>query len=264
MFYEELKKHRESLGISLEQISNKIKISKSVLAAFEAGEFSGLPETYVRLFLKAYAIEIELDPKKVLRDYEIFIGKVQEETEPEKRDSTNSFLSQKTGPVVETVKKRNVAAITVVLVVLIFLISILKQVLMEEEKNKPAPVNPVTEKLPVPIEDVDTTATTEGPIEEKTNPVTPAPEKLTLLITTSDTCWVRVITDGKDTTEANYQPNIRKEWKAETQFDVRVGRPTKVELWLNNKALGPIGNAGIPTRAIITKDGIIRSTLLNR
>ncbi len=264
MFYEELKKRRESLGISLEQISNKTKINKATLIAFESGDFSKLPETYVRLFIRAYAQELNADPKKILHEYEKFIGKETEHKEPVKEELESSFLSPKNGPIVESNKKRNVAAITTILVIVIFLISVLKQVLMEEEKNKPAPKNNTFQEIPKPAEALDTVSTVKENTVTETAPPEAIPELLSLVMTTSDTCWVRVVTDERDTTEANYLPNIRREWIADNQFDVRIGRPTKVQLFLNNKRLGPLGNAGIPTRLIITKDGIIRSTLLRR
>jgi len=264
MFYEELKKRRESAGIALDQISNKIKVSKSILEAFEKGDFSKLPVTYVRLFLKAYANELGANPEKILSEYEAFIGKAPEKKVPETRSEEPSFLSPKNEPIVNGNKKRNVAAITIILVILVFLISVLKQVLMEEEKNKPAPINAIIKELPKPVEEADTTEIEPAVIDEEEVLPEPEPEILSLVMITSDTCWVRVVTDENDTTEANYLPNIRREWTAEKLFDVRVGRPTKVRLTLNNKPLGPIGKAGIPTRLIISKDGIIRSTLLRR
>lgn len=264
MFYEELKKRRESAGITLDQISNKIKVNKTILEAFEKGDFTKLPETYVRLFLKAYTNELGANPAKILSEYEAFIGEVPEKKVPDTHPEEPSFLSPKNEPVVHENKKRNVAAITIVLVIFIFLISVLKQVLMEEEKNKPAPINTIIKELPEPIEEVDTTEVEPALIDEEEVLPEPVPEILSLVMITSDTCWVRVVTDENDTTEANYLPNIRREWKAEKLFDVRVGRPTKVRLTLNNKPLGPIGKTGIPTRLIISKDGIIRSTLLRR
>jgi len=264
MFYEELKKRRESAGISLDQISNKIKVNKSILEAFEVGDFSKLPETYVRLFLKTYANELGANPENILREYESLNGKIPEKKMSEKNSEEPSFLSPQNGPVVNGNKKRNIAAITIILVILVFLISVLKQVLMEEEKKKPAPIDIMVKELPEPVEEADTTEI--GPamiVDEEALPEI-VPEILSLVMITNDTCWVRVVTDEKDTTEANYLPNIRREWKAEKLFDVRVGRPTNVRLTLNNKPLGPIGNTGIPTRLIISKDGIVRSTLLRR
>ncbi|HDP67149.1 MAG TPA: helix-turn-helix domain-containing protein [Candidatus Marinimicrobia bacterium] len=263
MFYEELKKLRESKGISLEQISSKIKVNKSILDAFEKGDFSRLPETYIRLFLKTYASELGADPVSVLKEYEAYTGKNVPKKVQETEKEESNFLTAKDTPVTNGNKRRNIAAITIILVILIFVISVLKQVLMEEEKNKPSPVSTVTDKIPPPVDLVDTTN-----VEPETNieEIAQEPESqlLSLVLMTKDTCWVRVITDEIDTTEANYLPNIRREWKAERQFDVRVGRPSKVELSLNNQPLGSIGKTGIPTRLIITKDGIVRSILLRR
>jgi cytoskeletal protein RodZ len=266
MFYEELKRHRESLGITLDQIANKTKINKATLIMFESGDFSKLPETYVRLFIRAYTHELNIDPEETLREYEKYIGKEPEPKEPEKKEPESSFLSPKNEPIPEKGKKRNIAAITTILVILIFLISVLKQVLMEEEKKKPTPLNNTFQKIPEPAEESDTVITAiESDVETAPAAIPETiPELLSLVMTTSDTCWVRVITDERDTTEANYLPHIRREWIADNQFDVRIGRPRKVELFLNDKRLGPLGAPGIPTRLIITKDGIIRSTLLRR
>ena len=45
---------------------------------------------------------------------------------------------------------------------------------------------------------------------------------------------------------------------AKEQFDMQIGRPASINLVLNGKDLGPVGIPGIPTRLIITNDGIIR------
>lgn len=259
MFYEELKKRRESLGITLDQISNKTKVNKTILEAFEAGDFSKLPLTYVRLFLRAYAQELNTDPEQIIKSFEEYTGKLEEPLKPETTEKENSFLSPKNNSVVNGKKKRSIAAITAVIVIVIFLISVLKQVLIEEEQKNQAPLPVSIEKLPVPVEDTDTTATEQELVVPETQN-----ELLSLIMTTQDTCWARVITDESDTTEANYLPNIRREWKARDKFDVRVGRPSKVVLYLNNKELRTVGSRGIPTRFIITKDGIVRSTLLRR
>ncbi|MDD5765277.1 MAG: helix-turn-helix domain-containing protein, partial [Candidatus Marinimicrobia bacterium] len=57
MFYEDLKNQREKLGLSVEQIANRIKVNKSYIEDFESGIFLNLPKTYIRLFLRSYAVE---------------------------------------------------------------------------------------------------------------------------------------------------------------------------------------------------------------
>lgn len=267
MFYEELKKHRESLGITLDQLADKTKINKATLVAFESGDFSKLPQTYVRLFLKAYAQEINLDYQKIINQYEVYTGESPETPIAATLIPENTIYSTNKNYTAPVTKKRNIAAITTVLVILIFLISILKQVLIEEEKQNQPALPPAIQQIPPPDQITDTVKIVEeedaDQIPSTITPEIPEP-LLTLSMRTSDTCWVRVITDENDAIEANFFPNVSREWKAREKFDVRIGRPSKVRLYLNNKELGPLGSAGIPTRLIITKDGIVRSTLIRR
>ena len=67
------KAQREKLGLSLESLSNKTKISKNVLIAIENGWKKYLPETtYLTSMLKILEIEINLeqlrDQNEALRD----------------------------------------------------------------------------------------------------------------------------------------------------------------------------------------------------
>ena len=69
-FYEELKSLREKQGIDLEEIHNRTKINLESLQAIESGQFDILPNPYVRLFIKAYAIEIGGDTNETLNQLE--------------------------------------------------------------------------------------------------------------------------------------------------------------------------------------------------
>ena len=73
-FYKELKSIRIEKGIELEKIHKRTKISLSALHAIEKGMFEQLPYTYVRLFLRAYALEIGIDPEETLDNLEIYLG----------------------------------------------------------------------------------------------------------------------------------------------------------------------------------------------
>jgi len=73
-FYKDLKTIRTEKGIELEKIHERTKISLSALHAIEKGKFDQLPYTYVRLFIRAYAVEIGVDPEDVLNDLDIYLG----------------------------------------------------------------------------------------------------------------------------------------------------------------------------------------------
>jgi cytoskeleton protein RodZ len=65
-----LKQARENRGMSLRQIAGATKISTVALEALERGDFSRLPGgIFSRAFVRAYAIEVGLDPDETVLKY---------------------------------------------------------------------------------------------------------------------------------------------------------------------------------------------------
>ena len=73
-FYKELKELRISKEISLEDLQSKTKINIKYLEAIELGNFEVLPTPYLRLFIRAYALEIGGDDERALEQLDSFIG----------------------------------------------------------------------------------------------------------------------------------------------------------------------------------------------
>lgn len=69
-FGNDLKKIRESRGISLAEISAETRINPKFLTFIESGVFDFQPETYVRSFLKEYARSIGENESIILTDYD--------------------------------------------------------------------------------------------------------------------------------------------------------------------------------------------------
>ena len=95
-FYEELKSLREKQGIDLEEIHNRTKINLESLQAIESGQFDILPTPYIRLFIKAYAIEIGGDTNETLNQLEHHLNLMGRESSGEskrKRIRKSSGLS---------------------------------------------------------------------------------------------------------------------------------------------------------------------------
>lgn len=69
-FASELRAHRESSGISFEELFERTRINPEYLRAIESGNYDILPEVYVRLFVKKYAQEVGLDVEETLGKYE--------------------------------------------------------------------------------------------------------------------------------------------------------------------------------------------------
>lgn len=65
-----MRRLREERGVSLRQIADVTRISLSVLEALERNDISRLPGgIYGRAFVRAYAIEVGLDPEQAVRDF---------------------------------------------------------------------------------------------------------------------------------------------------------------------------------------------------
>ena len=73
-FYKELKELRVSKEISLEDLQSKTKININYLNAIEEGNFEILPTPYLRLFIRAYALEIGGDADRALEQLDGFVG----------------------------------------------------------------------------------------------------------------------------------------------------------------------------------------------
>ena len=65
-----LKKARNKLGLSIEDIRDKSKIKKNYLVAIENDNFEKLPgEVYTKVYIRGYAKIVGLDPQEILAEY---------------------------------------------------------------------------------------------------------------------------------------------------------------------------------------------------
>ena len=69
-FADELRVQRESSGLTLQQLANKTRIDLKFLEAIDQGNFSFLPDIYVKAFLKQYAKTIGLDENITIKKFE--------------------------------------------------------------------------------------------------------------------------------------------------------------------------------------------------
>ncbi len=74
-FFEELKKLRIKRDIELSEISTRTKINLDYLETLESGDFLFLPYIYVRLFVKAYAIEVGAETEEVLQQLDHYMDR---------------------------------------------------------------------------------------------------------------------------------------------------------------------------------------------
>ena len=87
-FYKELKDLRISKEISLEDLEFKTKINIKYLNAIEQGDFDILPTPYLRLFIRAYALEIGGNAERALEQLDSFVGGSRPATAPSQLKNT--------------------------------------------------------------------------------------------------------------------------------------------------------------------------------
>jgi|GEM_PF-2827505 len=76
---ERLQQARQRLGLSLDEISDQLKIRKDILLKFEANEFDvRLPGIYARGFFRNYVKFLKLDENALLEEYSGIVGDTKE------------------------------------------------------------------------------------------------------------------------------------------------------------------------------------------
>ena len=140
-FYKELKDLRISKDISLEDLESKTKINVKYLNAIEQGDFDILPTPYLRLFIRAYAIEIGGNAERALEQLDSFVGNNRStaatsqikniDKEENKIDDNFSFLNLLSD---SNLKLRNdILKVSLLSVLFIFSIIIIKNISDETE-----------------------------------------------------------------------------------------------------------------------------------
>ena len=141
-FYKELKDLRVSKEISLEDLESKTKINIKYLNAIEQGDFDILPTPYLRLFIRAYAIEIGGNAERALEQLDSFVGNNRStaatsqikniDKEENKIDDNFSFLNLLSD---SNLKLRNdILKVSLLSILFIFSIIIIKNI-SDETKN---------------------------------------------------------------------------------------------------------------------------------
>ena len=148
-FFKELKELRKESGIEIEEIHNRTKISLQALRAIESGQFDQLPNTYIRLFVRAYANEIGADEDETLHELNKLIDDpLVAKKGPEKKSPINLKKTDQNedAKVLDKIKQPSISVKNnrfdiikgiVLVFTLIFSIYIIRQINKEEAAKSP-------------------------------------------------------------------------------------------------------------------------------
>ncbi len=243
-----LRYHREEIGESLEEISERLKVRPEYLKAMEQGRFDLLPAGfYRRSFLKAYAQYLRLDAEHLLRmldeqNERIKEGKGEVPSEakifPEQTSEVNKIKRKSsTGEVTPAIKPSSKESqisfwFSVFLGLVIGSLCLVFFFQLGKRENKNALLEQdvaQAESLMISPEPLDTLTLFLNLLDEK---IKKAPE-LNLRIEAEGESWIRVVSDGTELFTGFVNQNIDVEFKAKDRFTINLGKNQGVKAWLN-------------------------------
>ncbi len=262
----QLKKLRESRGISLEQINKDTKIRIKYLEAIESGELSKIPggEVYIKGFLSSYGEAIGLDSDQIIQQYKNI---AQSEEKKEKEEKVEDVIDNERS---ETTDKKlhqiniNPKIIIYILIAILLIFCLSKGIsyIKIKHENDINSMKQETNDVKTPHLDTKSDETSDDNLtrddadeviekvsvelieEDKNNSVYMVNDEIikASLEVLKDRCWIRVKENEKTIYEATLDAGKEESWDCENNLKIRVGNPNVIKLIVNGQELELSGN----------------------
>lgn len=260
-FAQFLKQSREEREIPIEQISKRTKIDIKYLKALEEGDFSVMPEVYIRAFLKSIAETIGLNPDQILTKYEI-AKKGDSEIDEDSIEKSEAQLKITKEKKLEFVSanlfdERKLSANKSVyikylfIIIPILLIVLITAYLLFFSGGETVIVKETS---------FDEVLSTESERYKLTNEESTlafySEDSLNLVLTAKDTVWIRALIDDVEQTEFFLRPAEKKRLIANTNYKLLIGNIPGIEFSLNNKDISLDSSMTVVGNVLIDREGI--------
>ncbi len=259
-FASELKSEREAKGLTIDELHVRTKIDKKFLEAIEEGNYSIMPDVYVRAFVKEYANELGIDTDEVLRKYDlakkgIDYQKMETSSEEhsdkpniEKNESksfTDNSIKTNEREVEQQKKNYNIYYYVIggILLLIIFYFILLpkdEEKIVVERKYSPAKVETKSEKTVIPV--------------EKKKEIAP----FSVRLSGTDTVWIRAQIDNKKTEEFTLVPEVSRIIAVQDTLKLVVGNSAGIKLQIDNRPIEIIGRKGEVKNIVLTRNGLVK------
>ena len=267
-FYKKLKSIRLEKEIDLEEIHKRTKISLSALNAIEKGKFDQLSYTYIRLFLKAYALEIGVDPNETLEEFEVFIGNktVSNNTkivdEPFVKSSKILFSSikdenqeknkEKKAPLTKRPSlfiRTDIIKSIFIILTLVFAIYIILSINQEVEASKPKEfVSDFEEEGSIS----DLTLENDYVKISETKQALKATSPFSIMLTTDRRLWYEIKSDDLVKSEQVLPEGDNHLHRFKNEINIKFNQTLGLNLYLNGTDLNLLKSVSYPSRLIIS------------
>ncbi len=244
---EHLRAGREAQGRSLDDIATATRINLQFLEQLENGTGPKLPITYIDAFVKDYAREIGLNLEELLErisEGEKDAGSPPVSAEPGYTRGEIPPAESKASPsqFPFSLPHHIRLLIIVIAVVAVGLITMLFIVGDGEPSEVPAEIS-----FTDAVNEQETKLRQTAVVADGTSQI----DTLILEGTARETVWVRVIIDGKDTSEAIFPPSVGRKWYAAESLQVSVGNALAMTFTLNGRNVGTLSRVRRPLKNVM-------------
>ncbi|SVA29092.1 uncharacterized protein METZ01_LOCUS81946 [marine metagenome] len=261
--HKKLKALRREQKIDLAAIEKRTKINLEYLKAIESGNFEVLPSTYIRLFLKAYCVEIGADPVDAMRQMDILLGVEGSETIPIPEVETpieeNGEPNESTKKIAMDLPPHEmrsdwVKGVTMI-VVLIFSIYIVKQIV----SNKPSQVFDNNAVLEQTVELITDFELINDYVLDKTNTgsLEVDPPYQAKIVARKAQVWFRTETDSALPIENILHKEQQDHFRFVRRFDILINPTNNVDLYWSGQRVPYLESTPHPAK--ITLDGTAKT-----
>jgi len=257
--HKKLKALRREQKIDLAAIEKRTKINLEYLKAIESGNFEVLPSTYIRLFLKAYCVEIGADPVDALRQMNILLGAEEPEAISVMAEETlvveNGELDDGTEPIAMDHPPHEIRSDwlkgAAMIVLLIFSIYIVKQI-VSEQPPQTSGNNAVVESTVDPITDFELI---NDYILDKTNTgsLEVNPPYQAKIVSQKAQVWFRTETDSALPIENILHSGQQDNFRFVERFDILINPTNNVAIYWSGQLVTNLESTPHPAK--ITLDG---------
>ena len=263
-FSDELRKERVAKDISLADISKKTHINVKYLEAIEQGSFDILPQTYIRAFIREYALVIGLAPKAVLKKFDVMVGGKYSvdngamigsgwsgatlPTLPEQSSAAPAHPGAKPEYLRQN-DNRTVAVVGGAVIVAVVLIYFIYNYATQETKAPIAQETPFQEV----VKEQEKQILPQKTVLDSFAVIQAAPKKdsLTLRAVTVDSVWISIGKDNAPSQNIILPPEASRTWVAAKQFRISLGNAGGIRFMLNGTDIGRFGKRGAVVRNLI-------------
>ncbi|MDH3251444.1 MAG: DUF4115 domain-containing protein [Ignavibacteria bacterium] len=253
-FAAELRSAREARDISLADIAATTLINIHYLEEMEKGNFSILPQTYIRAFIREYASAIGHDPDETLRKYDAAQKEdhnlrhpepVPAVHEPGERPGAAALLTPLRD--FSRVVKPWLTLVRIRIGLIVLAVAVLGTVLWNTLRTDSSHDIAETPFQTV-IKDNEQRIVPAGEGSQLAGRTRAPEDSLFLTARTIDTVWVQITVDNLEPQDYIFYPNGKMSWSATRRFLITLGNAGGVEFTLNKKNLGTFGNRGVVVR----------------